>query len=101
MREWTALPPLPELERVAERCIWFQPPAESLANPLKLAAYVMTYGAHEDVRVLRRHMSDDDLREVLAHPPPGVFDARSWAYWRLVLLNDRDPPPLPARVLPG
>ena len=37
-----------------------------------------------------------EFREVLEHAPPGVFDARSWAYWNLKC--QRVPaPPLPRR----
>jgi hypothetical protein len=30
-----------------------------------------------------RLVSERDFEEVLEHAPPGVFDARSWAYWNL------------------
>jgi hypothetical protein len=36
---------------------------------------------------------------VLEHPPPGVFDARSWAYWNLVLAGRPPAPPLPTRAV--
>ena len=44
-------------------------------------------------------VSDDDLREALAQAPPGVFDARSWSYWHL-MLDPSPAPPLPQRKLP-
>jgi hypothetical protein len=37
-----------------------------------------------------------EYREVLAHVPAGVFDARSWAYWNLIC-GRRPAPPLPVR----
>ena len=41
----------------------------------------------------------DELREVLDHAPPGIFNGRSWAYWNLKL--GRTPaPPLPERRFP-
>jgi hypothetical protein len=39
----TALPKTPELLAVAERVVWFKPPAEALADPIHFLAYVMTY----------------------------------------------------------
>jgi hypothetical protein len=90
----------PELEAVARRCVWFRAPDEALGDPVHFIAHVLTFGMHEDLRTLRQHASDDDLREALAQAPPGVFDARSWSYWHL-LLNGRSPaPPLPTRRLP-
>jgi len=51
---------------------------------------------HEDMRVLRRYVSDDDFREALDRAPPGIIDARSWAYWNNKF--GRFPaPPLPTR----
>ncbi|MBY0421148.1 MAG: hypothetical protein K2Q06_02510 [Parvularculaceae bacterium] len=88
----------PEL-RLAARCVWFEPAERAVANPARLVAYVLTYGLPEDVAALRTQMPDDDLREALDHAPPGIFDARSWAYWNLVL-GRTDPPPMPQRRLP-
>jgi len=42
----------------------------------------MTYGTVEDLIVVERYFPDSALLEVLANPPAGVFDARSWSYWR-------------------
>lgn len=95
-----ALPLTPELERVARRMLWFVEPSTALADPIRLLAYAMTYGTHEDMRTLRAHIGDDGLREALAQAPAGVFDARSWSYWHLML--DCSPtPPLPQRKLPA
>jgi hypothetical protein len=43
-------------------------------------AYAMAYARHEDMQVLRRQVSDDDIREALDKAPPGIIDPRSWAY---------------------
>jgi hypothetical protein len=92
------LPDNPDLQALARRVVWFKSPAAAIAMPMHFIAYVLTYGTHEDVSVLRRYVSDAELREALAGAPPGVFDDRSWAYWHLQL--DRYPaPPLPARML--
>jgi hypothetical protein len=86
------------LERVARRVIWFEEPAEALADPVRFLAYALTYGTTQDLRVVRAHFSNDDLRRALAAAPPGIFDVRSWAYWHLML--DLGPaPPLPQRRL--
>jgi hypothetical protein len=48
------------------------------------------------MRVIRRYVSDDDFREALDQAPPGIIDARSWAYWNSKL--GRYPaPPIPVR----
>jgi hypothetical protein len=92
------LPQTPELEAVARRTVWFEPPAEALADPYHFMAYALTYGTYEDVTTVRKYVSDSELVEALDHAPPGVFDPRSWAYWNLKV--GRYPaPPLPARKL--
>ena len=93
------LPPTADLERLARRLVWFDEPAKALADPVRLLAYAMTFGTHDDMQTLRRYVSDDDMREALERAPPGIFDSRSWSYWHLML--DRwPPPPLPERRLP-
>jgi hypothetical protein len=90
-----SLPATPELLRLAERVIWFKPADIALHDPAHLIAHVLTSGTHEDVSTLRRNVSDDALRAALEQAPPGIFDARSWAYWNLML--DRPETPLPRR----
>lgn len=92
-----ALPITPDLLRVARRVVWFQEPERALADPMQFLAHVMVFGSVEDLRALRGIICKDDFREVLEQAPPGIFDARSWAYWNLVC--GRQPaPPLPMRV---
>jgi hypothetical protein len=74
-----------ELEQVAARVFWWKSPAEALADPSRFLAQVMVYGTVEDLAAVRRHFPESAFREVLAAPPPGVFDPRSWAYWHVVL----------------
>jgi hypothetical protein len=62
---------------------------------------VLTYGTHEDVTILRRYIDDGALREALAQAPPGIFDARSWSYWHLILNGQSPAPPLPTRRFAG
>ncbi len=80
--------------------VWFKPPEEALADPVLFLSHVMTYGTVDDLLVMRTHFTDEQLRQVLRAGLPGVFDARSWAYWHAVL-DVRPVPPLPTRRLPG
>jgi hypothetical protein len=55
------------------------------------------FGTVKDLQALRGIVDKDEYREALEQAPPGIFDARSWAYWNLVC--DRRPtPPLPVRA---
>jgi hypothetical protein len=90
------LPATPELLSVAERVVWFKAPSDALADPVHFLAHVMTYGTAEDLRALEGVVGQREFREALEHAPPGIFDARSWAYWNLKC--GRVPaPPLPVR----
>ena len=93
------LPAAPDLLGVARRVVWFEAPEKALSNLPRFAAYALTYGLHEDVKVLRRYVQDDDLRAALDAAPPGIFDNRSWSYWNLKL-GRYPPPPLPERHIP-
>jgi hypothetical protein len=87
-----------ETEAIARRVVWFESPAEALADPIRFMAYAMASATHADMTVLRRYVSDDDFRLALDQAPPGIIDARSWAFWNSKL--GRYPaPPLPARRL--
>ncbi len=85
-----------ETERVARRVIWFEPPAQALAGPVRFMAYAMSHAMHNDMKVIRRYVSDADFREALDHAPPRIIDARSWAYWNSKL-GRFPPPPMPRR----
>lgn len=85
--------------RKAARCVWFEPPEKAVANPARFAAYVLTYGDIDDVKALREQLDWGDIREALDNAPPGVFDARSWAYWNL-MVGRFETPPMPMRRLP-
>jgi len=86
------LPLTPEIKEVSLRVLWFEKPEQAIADPIRFASYAMTYGAHEDMKILRRYLSDDDLREALSDAPAGIFDARSWAYWNLKMGRYPTPP---------
>lgn len=93
------LPHTAELEAVARKTVWFKSPAEAIDRPFHFVAHVLTFGTHDDVRTLRRYLSEEELREAIDNAPAGVFDPRSWAYWNLKI--GRYPaPPIPKRALP-
>ena len=87
-----------DLETVAPRLMWWKAPAETLADPRRFLAQVMTYGTVEDLAIIQRHFPESALRDVLADPPAGVFDPRSWAYWHVRF--GLAAPALPKRRLP-
>jgi hypothetical protein len=88
-----------DLEDLAARLAWWQPPAEALRHQERLLAQVMVYGTPDDLAVARRHFPESAFRAVLAQPPPGVFDPRSWAYWHVVF-GLQPPGGPPGRALP-
>jgi hypothetical protein len=94
--------PLPrngDLLAVAQHVVWFEPPEQALADPIRFLAYLMTYGTLAEIAVVRRYLDLDDFREALEHAPPGIIDERSWAYWN-VMAGRYPAPPMPRRVLP-
>jgi hypothetical protein len=92
------IPLNPETEAVARRIVWFESPAEALADPIRFMAYALASATHEDMNVLRRYVSDEDFNEVLDNAPPGIIDRRSWAYWNSKM-GRYPPPPMPTRNL--
>ncbi len=92
-----ALPVTQELLRVARRVVWFEEPEQALADPVHFLAHVMVFGTVEDLTALRGIVGKGEYREALEHAPPGIFDARSWAYWNLIC-GRRPAPPLPVRA---
>jgi len=82
---------------IARRIAWLEEPEKALSHPVRFLAYAMAHARHEDMRVIRKHVSDDDFREALDGAPPGIIDPRSWAYWNLKM--GRFPtPPAPRRT---
>jgi hypothetical protein len=87
-----------ETAAVARRVVWFESPEQALGDPVRFMAYAMARATHEDMRALRRYVSDEDFREALDKAPPGIIDPRSWAYWNSKF--GRYPaPPMPMRDL--
>jgi len=92
------IPLNPETVEVARRIVWFEDPAEALADPVRFMAYAMARATHEEMKIIRRYVSDDDFREALDKAPPGIIDPRSWAYWNS-RMGRYPTPKLPARQL--
>ncbi|WP_040622472.1 hypothetical protein [Rhodovulum sp. PH10] len=86
-----------DTEAAAARIVWFEPAAEALADPVRFMAYAFARATHEDMKLLRRYLDEDDLKEALDRAPPGIIDPRSWAYWNL-LMGRYPAPPLPKRM---
>ena len=85
-----------ELRDLARRLVWWLEPEAALADERRFLAQAMTDGCLDDVRLVRDAYGDEALKAVLADPPPGVFDRRSWDYWH-VKLGMGEAPPLPVR----
>jgi hypothetical protein len=94
------LPKTKEFLDLAARVIWFEPPDVALRDVTRFMAYAFRYATHEDMKVLRSILSDDDLREALASAPPGIIDPRSWSYWHVVV-GVFPPPAMPMREFGG
>lgn len=74
-----------ELRRVIRRVIWFEPPEQAIQNEDRLLTYFMQYCLDSDLPIMQRYFSPRQFRHALNHRPPGILDARSVAYWDLVL----------------
>lgn len=90
------LPPTLELLRAAKRIVWFKPSEEALANPIELMAYAMKASTDEDMALLVEYIGIEGLIEAIDKAPPGIIDARSWAYWN-AKIGRYPTPPLPSR----
>ena len=84
---------------MALKYVWWQPAESTLADRRLLLAQMMTLGTVDDVRWLLARVSEAELRRVLHDPPVGVFNRRSWSFWRHRLGLD-PAADLPARRLP-
>jgi hypothetical protein len=94
--------PLPfdaELLALAPRIVWFEEPERALANPVRFLAYLMAYGTHDDVAIVKRYVGQEGFKEALEKAPAGIIDKRSWAYWN-VMVGRYPVPPMPQRKLP-
>ena len=84
---------------MARKYVWWRSPERTLQDGRLLLAQMMTLATVDDARWMVSSVSADELRGVLRAPPVGVFNRRSWVFWRRRL--DLDPTvPLPTRRLP-
>ena len=90
------IPVTPETLAVARRIVWFEAPEKALVDPVRFMAYAMAYALPEDMRFIRKYVSDDDFRDALDRAPAGIIDPRSWAYWNSKM-GRYPPPPQPVR----
>jgi len=92
------LPKTEELQALARRIIGFEEPEQSLADVPRFLAYALRYAQPADMAAIRAELGDDYILQTLDRIPPGIVDARSWAYWNSKL--GRWPaPPAPRRQL--
>jgi hypothetical protein len=87
---------LEALRAVARRLVWWQGSQDALADSPRFVAQVMALGTDRDVETTRRVLGEAVFRQVLDHPPAGLFTARRWNYWHVRLGHQRAPP-LPRR----
>jgi hypothetical protein len=71
-----------QMKRIAKELFWWQTPEVSLANPRRFLAQVMTLGTRQDVQLVKEAFGGDAFKDALLNASAGVFDSRSWAYWR-------------------
>jgi len=93
-----SLPLTAEISAIARRVIWFEEPELALRDSVRFLAYAMTYATYEDMKAIRKHFRDEDLKEALKKAPPGIIDIRSWSYWHLKL-GQYPAPEMPTRKL--
>jgi hypothetical protein len=70
----------PQLARMAKRVFWWGKPEDWLADAIRFAAQVMTYGDWTDTCTTLKLLGEPLFRQVLENAPPGVFDLKSWTY---------------------
>jgi hypothetical protein len=86
-----------EMKAIAKALIWWQPPEVSMAEPRRFLQQVMALGTWSEVCEVRRNFGVEAFRDAILNATPGVFDIRSWAYWRAVV--GLPPAELPVRSL--
>jgi len=90
------IPLTSEIRAIARRIVWFETPEQAISDPIRFMAYAMKHAPPEDMRVIRRYVSDDDFREAQYHAPSGIIAPRSWPTWNNKM-GRYPPPPLPVR----
>jgi len=52
-----------ETEQIARSLVWFEPPEEALADPVRFMAYAMARATHEQMRTILRYVTDAEFRQ--------------------------------------
>ncbi len=71
-----------QLKRIAKEIFWWQSPEASLANPRRFLMQVMALGTWQEVLLVKNVFGWDAFKDALVNAQAGVFDKRSWSYWR-------------------
>lgn len=71
-----------QMKQIAKELFWWQAPEVSLANPRRFLMQVMTLGTWQEVQLVKNSFGWDAFKDALTNAQAGVFDRRSWAYWR-------------------
>ncbi|MEX1119008.1 MAG: hypothetical protein WEB60_09460 [Terrimicrobiaceae bacterium] len=79
-------------EMPLERLFWWKDPSHE--DPHRIAAQVMVFGDLKDIQIVREKFGEIIFEEILAAPPRGVFDRKSWVFWHKKL-GKTPIPPLP------
>ena len=74
-----------ELIEIAKRINWFDNPETLVKNTDRFLCYFMQYCQAKDIAVVKKHFSQQQFKKALDNAPLGIIDARSKAYWEIVL----------------
>ena len=74
-----------ELIGIAKRVNWFDNPETLVKNTDRFLCYFMQYCQAKDIIIVKKYFSQQQFRKALDTAPPGIIDARSRAYWEIVL----------------
>lgn len=72
---------LVQLFPIIDKAFTNSKPAELMHNPLQYLAYIMVSANWKTVCGVRAILGEDPFKAVLANPPTGVFDKKSWQFW--------------------
>ena len=74
-----------ELIEIAKRVNWFENSENLLKNTNRFLCYFMQYCQAKDFATVKKFFSPQQFRKALDTAPPGIIDARSRAYWEIVI----------------
>lgn len=77
-----------QLIEIAKRINWFDNPENLLKNTDRFLCYFMQYCQAKDFAAVKEFFPPQQFRKALDTAPPGIIDARSKAYWEIVIPNE-------------